>query len=136
MNFRLSKPIFIENSRLPVFLSHFSPISIWAISFGFWVWCRGELSDKTKQHETIHFHQQLEMLFVGQWILYIVFYLIGLIKYRNGEKAYRANPFEKEAYDNESNQFYLITRKRWCWSQYKIWEILRDLAILRLSKVL
>lgn len=77
------KPIFIENSKVPVWLSKIAPLRIGAISFGLWVWSRREMSDKTKRHETIHFQQQLELLFVFQWILYGVFWLIGLIKYRN-----------------------------------------------------
>ena len=58
-------PIFVENSRLPVVLSKLSPINIWAISLGLFVFCRGELSAVTKNHETIHFRQWVELLFVG-----------------------------------------------------------------------
>ena len=32
--FKNLKPIMIENSKVPVFLSYFAPIDIWAISFG------------------------------------------------------------------------------------------------------
>ena len=35
-----------------------------AFSFAFWVFCRGELSEKTRRHEAIHYQQQLEMLFI------------------------------------------------------------------------
>ena len=111
------KPIFIENSKVPVWLSKIAPIDIWAISFGFWVWCRGEVSEATRRHETIHYQQQLELLFVGQWILYGLFYLIGLVRYKNGEQAYRENPFEREAYTytNDAHPYYLFNRKRYCW---------------------
>ena len=109
------KPIFIENSKVPVWLSKLAPINIWAISFGFWVWCRGELSESTRQHETIHYQQQLELLFVGQWILYGLFHLIGLVRYKDGAQAYRENPFEREAYANEDHSYYLFNRKRYCW---------------------
>ena len=57
MNLKNRKPYFIENSKIPVILSKVAPIEIWAISFGLWVWCRGEISDETKRHETIHFQQ-------------------------------------------------------------------------------
>ena len=109
------KPRFIENSKVPVWLSKLAPINIWAISFGIWVWCRGELSDTTRRHETIHYQQQLELLFVGQWILYGLFHLIGLVRYKDGATAYRENPFEREAYANEDHPYYLISRKRYCW---------------------
>jgi len=110
------KPIFINNSKLPVWLSKLAPINIWALSFFIFVWCRGEISETTKRHETIHFQQQLELLFVFQWVLYGVYYLIGLMKHKgNGELAYRTNPFEIEAYTNESNVNYLKERRRYNW---------------------
>ena len=113
------KPKFINNSRLPVWLSKIAPIKIWAISLAFWVWCRGEMSETTKRHETMHFQQQLELLFVFQWILYGLFWVVGFIKYRNGKKAYFQNLFEQEAYDNEEGVDYLSNRKRYSWWKYK-----------------
>tara|TARA_B100001029_G_C14638218_1_gene222923 strand:- start:16 stop:378 length:363 start_codon:yes stop_codon:yes gene_type:complete len=115
---KLWEPKFIENSKIPVWLSKLAPIDIWAISFGVWVWCRGELSKTTRRHETIHFQQQLEMAFVFQWIAYGLFYLIGLVKYRDGETAYRENPFEREAYQNEKKYTYLEKRKRYAWIKF------------------
>ena len=112
------KPIFINNSKIPVWLSKLAPIEIWALSFFTFVWCRGEIAEQTKRHETIHFQQQIELLFVLQWILYGVFYLIGLIRYRSGEKAYRNNPFEREAYSNDHDEEYLPNRKRYSWIKY------------------
>ena len=78
------KPLFFENSKLPVWLSKLAPIEIGALSFAFFVWGRKELSERTKRHETIHYQQQLELLFVGQWLLYGIFWLQGYVKYRNG----------------------------------------------------
>ena len=100
-------PIFIENSKVPVWLSKIAPIEIGAISFGLWVWDRGISSERRKVHETIHFKQQVELLFVFQWILYGLFWIIGLVKYRNGEQAYYESPFEREAYQNDNNPNYL-----------------------------
>ena len=117
---KLWSPWFIENSKVPVWLSYLAPINIYAISFGFWVWCKGTMNKTTKRHETIHYQQQLELLFVFQWILYGLFWLVGLVKYRDGAKAYRENPFEREAYDNERKLTYLEKRKRFAWTKY-IW---------------
>lgn len=111
------KPIFIENSKVPVFLSKFAPINIWAISFGLWVWCKGEISPTTRRHETIHFQQQLELLFVGQWLLYVLFWLRGLVK-QSGAESYRSNPFELEAYSKELEEDYLENRPRFAWLKY------------------
>lgn len=111
-------PIIYENSRVPELLSKIAPINVWANSFAFWVWCRGEMSDRTKRHETIHYLQQREMLMVGQWILYGLFHLIGLIKYRDGNMAYYENPFEREAYANDEDEKYLENRPFWAWVKY------------------
>jgi hypothetical protein len=115
---RLWKPKFIEYSRVPVWLSKISPITIWAIAIGPFVWCRGKLSEVDKVHETVHFQQQIELLFIGQWILYGLFYLIGLIRYRSGSVAYRESPFEREAYANQSQLDYLLKRNRFSWLKY------------------
>jgi len=115
---KLWEPYFIDNSKLPVLLSYIAPITIWAISVGLWVFCRGTMNKTTRRHETIHFQQQLELLFVGQWLLYGLFWLVGLVRYRSGAKAYQENPFEREAYSNQTKYSYLKKRKRYAWIQY------------------
>ena len=125
------KPQIYSNSRVPGWLSKISPIEIYAISFGCWVWCRGNLdlnkiagktrtaaAAETVRHETIHFQQQLELLFVFQWLLYGLFWLIGQVKYRDGSKAYYESPFEREAYQNDKDEDYLKNRKRYAWVRY------------------
>ena len=119
MNMNNWKPKFIENSKIPVWLSKIAPINIRAISFGFWVWSRGEMDDRLRRHETIHYQQQLELLFIGQWILYGLYYLKGLVVHRNGDTAYRQSPFEREAYENEYDENYLENRKRYNWINYR-----------------
>ena len=112
------KPIFINNSKIPVWLSKIAPIDIWALSFFLFVWCRGDILEQTKRHETIHFQQQIELLFVGQWLLYGIFYLVGFIKCKSGKEAYRNNPFELEAYNNDQDENYLQNRKRYSWIKH------------------
>lgn len=112
------KPIIIEDSIIPVWLSNLAPIEIDAISVGPFIICRGKLSVITKQHETIHFLQQVEMLFVFQWILYGLFYIIGRIIHGSGKKAYYNNPFEVEAYTHEAEKDYLENRKWYSWISY------------------
>ena len=113
------KPIVFENSKIPVILSKVAPIEIWAISLFIFVWCRGEASDITRRHETIHFQQQLELLFVFQWILYLGLYVLGLFLQKgNRDEAYRMNPFEREAYENQYDKDYLATRPRYNWVKY------------------
>jgi len=112
------EPWIFENSKLPVWLSKISPIEIHAISLGCFVFSKGKVSKMTRRHETIHYHQQIELLFVGFWIMYAFFWWQGLIRYRNGKEAYRQNPFEREAYDNERKYTYLKKRPLWNWVQY------------------
>ena len=91
---------------------------VWAFSAGPFVVCRGELSEKTITHETIHFFQQVEMLFVFQWILYGLFYIIGRFTKGSWKAAYYGNPFEVEAYANDIDPDYLQERKFWAWASY------------------
>lgn len=116
--FKKLEPIFFERSFVPKLLSYIAPIKVWAFSFGIFVWCRGEMSEKTKRHETIHFQQQLELFFVFQWILYGFFWLVSYAKTRNGKDAYYNNPFELEAYDNDKKEDYLEVRPRFAWVKY------------------
>ena len=112
------KPFFIENSKIPVWLSKITPIDVWAHSFGIWVWCRGEMSEKTKRHETIHFQQQLELGFILHWILYALSWTAGYIRYGNGRDAYYNCMFEREAYDWDGEEDYLQKRERYAWTKY------------------
>tara|TARA_R110002060_G_scaffold3250_1_gene5115 strand:- start:3281 stop:3685 length:405 start_codon:yes stop_codon:yes gene_type:complete len=117
---RTWEPVMIENSRVPIILSKIAPINIHAISFAFWVFCRGTMTKTTRRHETIHFQQQLEMGFIFQWLLYGIFWLVGLAVHRDASTAYRASPFEQEAYHNEKKRTYLQKRKLWSWRKYSI----------------
>jgi hypothetical protein len=112
------KPWVFENSKIPVWLSYVAPIEIFALSFGPFVFCRDELPDQTRTHETIHYHQQLELLFVFQWLLYVVFWVVGLVRHRSGSISYYENPFEIEAYNNDHDANYLEKRSLWAWRHY------------------
>ena len=112
------KPLFVENSRIPVWLSKVAPIEIGAITLGPIILSREEMSEQTKRHETIHFQQYLELLFVGFIVLYFAFWIINLCRGMSGRDAYYNIPFEKEAYANDADPDYLKSRKRyrWIWS--------------------
>jgi hypothetical protein len=60
-------------------------------------------------HELIHWQQQLEMGFIFFYLLYLIEWIV---------KGYRSVSFEREAYDNDDNQDYLLTRKHYCWTKY------------------
>jgi hypothetical protein len=109
------KPLFVENSKIPVWLSYVAPIEIGAITLGPVVISRGEMSESTKRHETIHFQQFLELAFVGFIVLYFGWWAFNLLKGQKGDEAYFNIPFEKEAYQNHDDKDYLENRKRYCW---------------------
>lgn len=67
------------------------------------------------RHEKIHFKQQLELLIVFFYTLYLLDYLFNLLKYRDHSKAYFNICFEKEAYQNDCNPDYLKNRKSYAW---------------------
>jgi len=109
------KPIFIENSRLPVWLSVIAPIDIGAITLGFIVIARGVMNEKTKRHETIHYQQYLETGFIGFLLFYFWDYIYNYAKYKDGRKSYLSIRAEREAYMFENQEDYLETRVRWFW---------------------
>ena len=111
-------PVFKENSRVPVVLSKVSPINIGAISLGLFVFARGEMTKTTKRHETIHYLQWRELGFIGFILLYPLFWLVGLVRYRDGARAYMESPFEREAYGHEADKGYLATRKAYAWVKH------------------
>ena len=62
-------------------------------------------------HERIHLRQQLELLIVPFYILYLINYLYHLMRTFKHETAYRNIIFEREAYSKESQLNYLEKRK-------------------------
>ncbi len=70
-------------------------------------------------HEKIHLRQQLELLMIFFYILYLAEYYYHLWKLKNPYLAYRQISFEKEAYANEHNLDYLNKRKFWSFRKYR-----------------
>lgn len=69
-----------------------------------------------RNHETIHFRQQLELFIVFFYLFYLVFWTINLFRY-NGKPitAYKNIPFEREANSHEEDLAYLKIRKNYAW---------------------
>jgi len=107
----------IENSRIPKALSWF--INIWAITLYPFIICRGKLEQKMRTHEIIHLYQQRELLVIGFYILYVWYWLVGLWKLGSFHAAYRAIPFEKEAYAHDDDPTYPLNRKAFSWRKYR-----------------
>lgn len=69
-------------------------------------------------HERIHLAQQIELMLLGFYVLYLLHYLYNLLKYRNHDKAYHNIVFEKEAYAKQDAKNYLSERRLWHWVRY------------------
>jgi hypothetical protein len=88
----------IKNKIIP--FKGFKAITIWPFMF-----YKEQMSVTDLNHEAIHASQQKEMFLFAFYAKYLTY------KYEN-------NPFEREAYANESNLNYLKTRKRNAWKNY------------------
>lgn len=68
--------------------------------------------DKTLvNHEKIHHKQQIELLIIPFYIIYLLNYLVNLLRFKSHHQAYLHILFEKEAYANEGNLHYNQIRK-------------------------
>lgn len=73
--------------------------------------------ERVINHESIHINQQLELLVIPFYILYILEWIIKLFIY-GGKKAYYNISFEREAYSNEYDKDYLQNRRPYSWLNY------------------
>jgi hypothetical protein len=90
------KPLLVHTRRFP-------PRAYSAITLFPFVFYNGDtLPERSQRHETIHLYQQLALLVVPFYVLYLIFWLIGLLRYGNHDRAYRSIPFERSAYRLET----------------------------------
>lgn len=69
-------------------------------------------------HEKIHLRQQLELLVLPFYVLYVVEFLIRYMRLKDWKMAYRSISFEREAYINESDLKFLKKRSFWNFIHY------------------
>jgi hypothetical protein len=75
-------------------------------------------------HEQIHIRQQLEMLVIPFYLVYLLHYVWNLFTKGKGRynsrttNAYKNIVFEKEANSKERDLAYLDRRKFWSWTKY------------------
>jgi len=101
------------NKYLDVFLSK-NVAAITLCPFG--IYTRENPSEKTINHEKIHWKQQVEMLVLPFYICYLIEYLIRL--FLDDGNTYNSLSFEREAYDNDKNVEYISKRKPYSWLKY------------------
>ena len=66
-------------------------------------------------HERIHLRQQAETLVIFFYVIYVLNYILNIIRDGSSRRAYRALMFEKEAYANQADFKYLKNRKWFGW---------------------
>ena len=69
-------------------------------------------------HERIHLRQQLELLIIPFFIVYVFEFLMRLAIKRNWREAYVSISFEREAYTHQKNLNYLKLRPFWSFLKY------------------
>jgi hypothetical protein len=62
------------------------------------------------QHEGIHIRQQIELLVLPFYLIYLMEFLWHLLRGRSWHLAYRSISFEREAYRYETEENYLDNR--------------------------
>lgn len=76
----------------------FFPQHIIGVTFGRKIFCRGVPSPKLLKHEAVHIKQIADYGLVGFYARYLGYFVRELWRLRDWNKAYRAIPFEVEAY--------------------------------------
>jgi len=145
------KPKFKKFNWLVKLITFNWPASITLAPFGIYVNQKystvENLNPQTKNHESIHWKQQMEMIVAGfvlsllastlfiwvsfhWWVIpilllfpFLFFYLWYLIEWVvripiNGKKAYMSLAMEREGYQNRSNLNYLDNKKWFRWLRY------------------
>lgn len=76
------------------------------------------ISDVDINHESIYTEQMKEMIFIFFYFWYFIEWLVRLIQHGNSHTAYKNISFEREAYAQENDLYYLDSRKRYSWMNY------------------
>ncbi len=86
------KPVLIHTRHFPSRGYHAITL------FPFVLYNGRELTESEIRHETVHLYQQLSLLVIPFYLLYLLFWIVGMIRYRDSNMAYRNIPFERSAY--------------------------------------
>ncbi len=75
-------------------------------------------NDTLINHEKIHLKQQAELFVIFFYLWYVLEFIMRLFQYKNWNMAYLNISFEREAYANELDLFYLKKRPKWAFFKY------------------
>ena len=98
---------------------HFPPRGFHAITiFPVIFYNGGRLSEQDIRHETIHLWQQATLFVIPFYLLYFLFWIVNLARYRNSHTAYRNIPFERSAYSLEKEKKIKPLKKAFDWTHH------------------
>ena len=100
---------------------HIDTLRVQALAFFPFIFIRKKSYRKDKvlmQHERIHIRQQIELLIIPFYIIYVLNWLFNRFKYKDAELAYKNIIFEREAYACEKTKKYLNNRSVWAFLKY------------------
>ena len=84
---------------LMIHTRHFPPRRFHAITLFPFIFYNGDpMTERDLRHETVHLWQQAVLLVVPFYLLYLLFWVFNLVRYRDSLRAYREIPFERSAY--------------------------------------
>ena len=76
------------------------------------------MTEQDIRHETVHLWQQALLLVAPFYLLYALFWLWGILRYHDNQKAYRNIPFERSAYALEKKTEVKPLRQAFDWLHY------------------
>lgn len=79
---------------------------------------KAEITEIDLNHERIHSAQMKELLYILFYAWYVTEWFIRFIQFRNSYMAYRNISFEREAYQNQEDLYYLKGRKFFSFLKY------------------
>ena len=98
---------------------HFPPQGFHAITlFPVIFYNEGQMSETDIRHETIHLWQQAMLLVIPFYLLYLLFWIVNLTKYRDSHTAYRHIPFERSADSLEREKGIKPLKKACDWTHH------------------
>lgn len=110
------KPKLKKMNKFLIFVTGYNVIAITLSPFGIYFKEKYLNNKEVINHESIHWRQQMELLIIGFYILYVIEWLIRLVIMPS--RAYKSISFENEAYSNDEDLKYLEKRTAYSWVKY------------------
>ena len=94
-------------------------IDVYAITLFPFIISKEEMDENTLNHEKIHIAQQKELFVIFFYLLYAYYFIENYYFFRDTHTSYMMIPFEREAYEYDSDLEYLSKRKRFKWLDFR-----------------